>query len=115
MLSTPAPRRGAPPRAGLACACGYISACGVATVPAVWLVGWLVGWLVVRWYRSPELILLQDYDSAVDMWSAGCIFAELLSMQQENVQNFRERQPLFPGTSQRLTHDAVPAFYDERM
>jgi len=31
-------------------------------------------------YRCPELILLQDYTSAVDMWSLGCIIAELLDM-----------------------------------
>jgi mitogen-activated protein kinase 1/3 len=37
--------------------------------------------VVTRWYRAPELILLQDYSSAVDVWSLGCIFAELLSMQ----------------------------------
>lgn len=32
-----------------------------------------------RWYRSPELILLEKkYDQAVDIWSAGCIMLELL-------------------------------------
>ena len=34
--------------------------------------------VVTRWYRAPELILLQNYTSAVDIWSLGCIFAELL-------------------------------------
>lgn len=34
--------------------------------------------IVSRWYRSPEVILLQQYDYSVDVWSAGCIFAELL-------------------------------------
>jgi serine/threonine protein kinase len=38
--------------------------------------------VVTRWYRAPELILMQDYTSAVDLWSVGCIFAELLSMQK---------------------------------
>ena len=28
-----------------------------------------------KWYRAPELILLQEYSCAVDVWSAGCIFA----------------------------------------
>ena len=37
--------------------------------------------VVTRWYRAPELILLQDYTTAVDVWAVGCIFAELLSMQ----------------------------------
>lgn len=55
--------------------------------------------VVTRWYRAPELILLQDYDSAVDMWSIGCIFAELLSMQAENVADYHKRRALFPGKS----------------
>ena len=34
---------------------------------------------VTRWYRAPELLLGdKDYESAVDMWSVGCIFAGLL-------------------------------------
>jgi serine/threonine protein kinase len=36
--------------------------------------------VVTRWYRPPEIILLQEYTSAVDMWSAGCVLAELLGM-----------------------------------
>ena len=40
-----------------------------------------------RWYRSPELIFCpSDYTKAIDMWSAGCIFAEMLT-----------GKPLFPG------------------
>jgi mitogen-activated protein kinase 1/3 len=36
--------------------------------------------VVTRWYRSPELILLlSDYDEAIDLWSVGCILAELVS------------------------------------
>ncbi|CAM9882429.1 unnamed protein product, partial [Scytosiphon promiscuus] len=43
---------------------------------------------VTRWYRPPELMLCPDglYGYAVDLWSVGCIFAELLG-----------RQPFFPG------------------
>ena len=41
----------------------------------------LTGHVVTRWYRAPELILLEkDYGQAIDMWSVGCIFAELLGM-----------------------------------
>lgn len=41
----------------------------------------LTGHVVTRWYRAPELILLQEnYTEAIDVWSVGCIFAELLSM-----------------------------------
>ena len=44
--------------------------------------------VVTRWYRPPELMLCADgmYTAAVDVWSVGCIFAELLG-----------RGPLFPG------------------
>lgn len=55
--------------------------------------------VVTRWYRAPELILLSEYASAVDMWSVGCIFAELLSMQKESVEFAQERVALFPGKS----------------
>lgn len=35
--------------------------------------------VVTRWYRAPELMLLASkYDAGVDVWSMGCIFAELL-------------------------------------
>lgn len=37
--------------------------------------------VVTRWYRAPEIILMeQDYDKSLDVWSLGCIFAELLMM-----------------------------------
>jgi len=46
-------------------------------------------YVVTRWYRAPEILLLvKRYTQAVDLWSIGCIFAELLS-----------RKPLFPGRS----------------
>ncbi len=42
-----------------------------------------------RWYRCPELLFgAKHYTSSVDMWSVGCIFAELLT-----------GQPFFPGNS----------------
>jgi len=41
----------------------------------------------------------QSYTSAVDIWSLGCIFAELLSMQETSVPSYQNRQPLFPGKS----------------
>lgn len=35
--------------------------------------------VVTLWYRSPELLLgTKIYDGAVDLWSLGCIFGELL-------------------------------------
>ena len=36
--------------------------------------------VVTLWYRAPELLLgTKTYDSAIDMWSLGCIFGELLT------------------------------------
>jgi serine/threonine protein kinase len=36
--------------------------------------------IVTRWYRSPELLLgSQKYDYAIDMWSVGCVFGELIT------------------------------------
>lgn len=36
--------------------------------------------VVTLWYRPPELLLgTTSYDYSVDMWSIGCIFAELLT------------------------------------
>lgn len=56
--------------------------------------------MVTRWYRAPEIILLADhYTSAIDIWSVGCIFAELLSMMKENYATVFDREPLFPGNS----------------
>jgi mitogen-activated protein kinase 1/3 len=56
--------------------------------------------VVTRWYRAPEIILLSDhYTSAIDIWSVGCIFAELLSMMTENYATVFDREPLFPGHS----------------
>ena len=44
--------------------------------------------MVTRWYRAPELILLdKEYGPPIDVWSIGCIFAELLAMHKSNVPN----------------------------
>lgn len=60
----------------------------------------LTGHVVTRWYRAPELILLEkDYGPAIDMWSVGCIFAELLGMMKESAATYLDRKPLFPGKS----------------
>ncbi|KAL1529995.1 hypothetical protein AB1Y20_000921 [Prymnesium parvum] len=55
--------------------------------------------VVTRWYRAPELILLQRYTTAIDMWSFGCIFFELLTMLPESKFGPGERNALFPGQS----------------
>ena len=44
-------------------------------------------YVVTRWYRAPELLLnSSEYTAAIDVWSVGCIFMELM-----------DRKPLFPG------------------
>ncbi|KAI8579488.1 hypothetical protein K450DRAFT_242350 [Umbelopsis ramanniana AG] len=46
--------------------------------------------VVTLWYRAPELLLgAKEYSTAVDMWSIGCIFAELV-----------RKEPLLPGRSE---------------
>ncbi|KAI9475056.1 hypothetical protein LPJ78_005638 [Coemansia sp. RSA 989] len=40
--------------------------------------GHMTGLVVTLWYRAPELLMGEkEYSTAVDMWSVGCIFAEL--------------------------------------
>lgn len=42
-------------------------------------VGGLTQLVVTLWYRAPEILLgAKEYSTAIDMWSVGCIFAELL-------------------------------------
>jgi len=37
-----------------------------------------------RWYRAPEIILLEkEYDGQIDLWSLGCILGELISLSKE--------------------------------
>lgn len=44
-------------------------------------------YVVTRWYRAPELLLnSSEYTGAIDIWSVGCIFMEIL-----------RRETLFPG------------------
>lgn len=44
-------------------------------------------YVCTRWYRAPEVLCSwSDYGKAIDIWSVGCIFAEML-----------RRKPLYPG------------------
>lgn len=46
--------------------------------------------VVTLWYRAPEILLGgRQYSTGVDMWSIGCIFAEMCT-----------RKPLFAGDSE---------------
>lgn len=58
--------------------------------------------VVSRWYRPPEVILIEkEYNSAIDMWSSGCILSEMISCtdvyKQQGVKN--DDRFLFTGTS----------------
>ena len=45
--------------------------------------------VATRWYRSPEMLLgSENYGKPTDMWSLGCIIAELV-----------RGEPIFPGSS----------------
>lgn len=74
----------------------------------------MTGYVSTRYYRAPEIMLTwQKYDVAggcfashysymsanalVDIWSTGCIFAEML-----------EGKPLFPGKDRELHRAPVP-------
>uniref|UniRef100_UPI00398F3EB5 mitogen-activated protein kinase 12-like n=1 Tax=Pristiophorus japonicus TaxID=55135 RepID=UPI00398F3EB5 len=40
----------------------------------------MTGYVVTRWYRAPEVILnWMHYTQTVDIWSVGCIFAEMIN------------------------------------
>ena len=46
--------------------------------------------VITRWYRAPEILLgCNTYNSSVDIWSVGCIVAEMFT-----------KKPLFPGESE---------------
>ena len=50
--------------------------------------------IMTRYYRAPEVIILDKYDFKIDIWSAGCVFAELLGFQKN-----KQVVPLFLGNS----------------
>lgn len=57
----------------------------------------MTGYVSTRYYRAPEIMLTwQKYDVAVDIWSTGCIFAEML-----------EGKPLFPGKDREFAEQCL--------
>lgn len=53
--------------------------------------------VVTLWYRAPDVLLgSRHYSTPVDMWSIGCIFAEMTS-----------GTPLFTGTSEKSQLDTI--------
>ncbi|QPG74443.1 hypothetical protein FOA43_001772 [Brettanomyces nanus] len=54
-------------------------------------VSFMTEYVATRWYRAPEIMLSSSqYSKAIDMWSIGCIVAEMIL-----------REPFLPGTDYR--------------
>lgn len=59
--------------------------------------GWMTPQPVTIWYRCPELLFgSQSYSYPVDLWSAGCIIAELITS-----------HPLLPGSNEKEEMDLI--------
>ena len=51
----------------------------------------MTGYVATRWYRAPEIMLKwMHYTKAVDLWSVGCIVAEMFT-----------HRALFPGSDRK--------------
>ena len=71
--------------------CYFVQICdfGLARVadPAHDHTGFLTEYVATRWYRAPEIMLnSKGYTKSIDIWSVGCILAEMIS-----------NRPIFPG------------------
>ncbi|XP_065176370.1 cyclin-dependent kinase-like 5 isoform X2 [Sycon ciliatum] len=61
---------------------------GMASTPEE-RTNFMTEYVATRWYRAPELMLgFCEYTAAIDVWSVGCIFGEMLN-----------RKQLFPGNN----------------
>lgn len=59
--------------------------------------------VVTLWYRPPELLLgSTDYGKSVDLWSVGCVFAELLL-----------GKPILQGRTEVIAFAYLQAFYSK--
>ena len=55
--------------------------------------------VVTRYYRAPEVILLERYDQKIDLWSLGCIMMELVfAIESKHIEELRSCI-LFSGKS----------------
>ncbi|XP_031702325.1 mitogen-activated protein kinase 6 [Anarrhichthys ocellatus] len=75
--------------------------------------------LVTKWYRSPRLLLSpNNYTKAIDMWAAGCIFAEMLTgktlfagaHELEQMQLILESIPVLREEDRQELHSVIPVF-----
>eukprot|EP00058_Branchiostoma_floridae_P005212 XP_002590700.1 hypothetical protein BRAFLDRAFT_60037 [Branchiostoma floridae] len=80
--------------------------------------GFLTEYVATRWYRAPEIMLnSKGYTKSIDIWSVGCILAEMLN-----------NRPIFPGkhyldqishilgvritVEEALAHEYLSQYYD---
>ncbi|KAJ8249304.1 hypothetical protein GJAV_G00233360 [Gymnothorax javanicus] len=75
--------------------------------------------LVTKWYRSPRLLLSpNNYTKAIDMWAAGCIFAEMLTgkalfagaHELEQMQLILESIPVIHEEDRQELQSVIPVF-----
>ncbi|XP_051953419.1 mitogen-activated protein kinase 6-like isoform X1 [Xyrauchen texanus] len=80
--------------------------------------------LVTKWYRSPRLLLSpNNYTKAIDMWAAGCIFAEMLSgktlfagaHELEQMQLILESIPVVHEEDRQELQSVIPVFIKNDM
>lgn len=71
--------------------------------------------VVTQYYRAPEVLMgCRHYGSAIDIWSVGCIFAELLGRRilfqaQSPIQQVRAWKNRFLGPPKKTLFLTVPA------
>ncbi|XP_076851454.1 mitogen-activated protein kinase 6 [Brachyhypopomus gauderio] len=80
--------------------------------------------LVTKWYRSPRLLLSpNNYTKAIDMWAAGCIFAEMLTgktlfagaHELEQMQLILESIPVLHEEDRQELQSVIPVFIKKDM
>ncbi|KAI1904370.1 hypothetical protein AGOR_G00004950 [Albula goreensis] len=80
--------------------------------------------LVTKWYRSPRLLLSpNNYTKAIDMWAAGCIFAEMLTgktlfagaHELEQMQLILESIPVIHEEDRQELQSVIPVFIKSDM
>ncbi|XP_048828300.1 mitogen-activated protein kinase 6-like [Brienomyrus brachyistius] len=80
--------------------------------------------LVTKWYRSPRLLLSpNNYTKAIDMWAAGCIFAEMLTgktlfagaHELEQMQLILESIPVIHEEDRQELQSIIPVFVRKDM
>lgn len=70
---------------------------GLARLPDNYSAPHYTNRVATLWYRAPELLLgSNNYTTAIDIWSLGCLFFELLTL-----------RPLFPGNRESKVLDFI--------